>query len=57
MMGLLAKQGIQNLVVKHEPAKRVTARLSAETTESARSRVLAALRGEPFTIESVQAED
>ena len=44
-MGLLAKAGIQNIASDEEPTKLVTARLSSETAESARGRVLAALCG------------
>jgi hypothetical protein len=55
-MGLLAKQGIQN-IVSSEPTELVTARISADNPETARGRVLAALSGEDFTIEGVRVED
>jgi hypothetical protein len=55
-MGLLAKAGIQNLVDQEAPTERVTARLSAETPETARRRVLAALRGESFEVEAARTE-
>jgi hypothetical protein len=47
--GLLARQGIQNLV--HDSPRTLTARLSADDGESAVRRVRAALEGEPFTVE------
>jgi hypothetical protein len=56
-MGLLAKQGIQNIIAEHERTKRVTARLSSDSPEGARGHVLAALCGEAFTIEDVQLEE
>ena len=55
-MGLLAKAGIQNIAEPEAPAERVTARLSSESPESARGRVLAALLGEPYTVERARAE-
>jgi hypothetical protein len=49
-IGLLAVAGIQNIASREEPTERVTARLSAESPEGARGRVLAALVGESFTL-------
>jgi hypothetical protein len=50
--GLLAKDGIQNLVAN----KGVTARLVAESGEKAVQRVRAALEGELFTVAEAQPE-
>lgn len=47
--GLLARQGIQNLV--HDAPQTLTARLSADDRATAVGRVRAALEGEPFTVE------
>lgn len=55
-LGLLAKVGIQNVVNPEELPKRVTARLFSDSAKSARGRVLAALIGEPFTVESAYVE-
>jgi hypothetical protein len=55
-MGLLAVAGVQNLVSRQEPTKRVMARLSSENAEVARRRVLAALRGEAFTVDPGRRE-
>ena len=55
-MGLLAKAGIQNLAAPGELDERMTARVSAESEESARGRVLAALMGEPYEVEAARAE-
>ena len=55
-MGLLAKVGIQNIAEPEALAERVTARLSSESPESARGRVLAALMGEPYKVERARAE-
>jgi hypothetical protein len=56
-MGLLAHVGIQNLVSSEAPSEHLTARLSADSPENAQGRVLAALGGEPFTVEDVQLEE
>jgi hypothetical protein len=59
--GLLAKAGIQNVVsladsagfevpAGNVPARRVAARLSAESAKLAAERVRRALEGEPFTV-------
>jgi hypothetical protein len=55
-MGLLALRGVQNIVNQEAPTELVTARLSADTPEAASGRVLAALGGEPFTIDGVRVE-
>jgi hypothetical protein len=47
--GLLARQGIQNLVA--DASQTLTARLSADDGDTAVRRVRAALEGEPFTVE------
>jgi hypothetical protein len=56
-MGLLAKVGIQNVPSDLEPTEFLTARVSADTPQSAHGRVLAALDGEAFAIEHVRPED
>jgi hypothetical protein len=55
-MGLLAKGGIQNVVSRDNPTRQVAARVSSETAEDARGRVLAALMGEPFTVQAARLE-
>ncbi len=47
--GLLARQGIQNLVA--DASQTLTARLSADDGDTAVRRVRAALEGEAFTVE------
>ena len=56
-IGLLTLAGIQNISSDLEPTGLLTARLSADTPENARGRVLAALGGEMLTIEAVRPED
>jgi hypothetical protein len=56
-MGLLALAGIQSIVWPEPSTEALTARVSADTPEKARGRVLAALGGEEFTIEAVRPED
>ena len=56
-MGLLALAGIQNIVWPEPSTEHLTARVSADTPENARGRVLAALDDEVFTIEAVRPED
>jgi hypothetical protein len=55
-MGLLAKAGIQNIPVPQAISERVIARVSSESDAQARGRVLAALLGEAFTVESPRLE-
>jgi hypothetical protein len=55
-MGLLAVAGIQNISSHVEPTELATARLSSESPEAARGRVLAALSGEPFSLEPARLE-
>ncbi len=53
--GLLARQGIQNLVA--DASQTLTARLSADDGDTAVRRVRAALEGEPFTVEDNAAPE
>jgi len=55
-MGLLAEAGIENVPVPQALPERVVARVSSETEERARGRVLAALLGERYTVESATRE-
>jgi len=53
-MGLLVLVGIQNIPVPQALAERVIARVSADRPEVARDRVVAALRGEAYQVESAR---
>jgi hypothetical protein len=48
---------MQNIVWPEPSTEHLTARVSADTPQNARGRVLAALDGEAFTIEHVRPED
>ena len=50
-------RGFRTIVWPEPSTEHLTARVSADTPENARGRVLAALDGEAFTIEAVRPED